>query len=87
MLLNAVKEIQISMFLVKVIFCGDFYQLPPVKQYSDSSNTFAFKASCWDKTVDKVFLLRTPFRQKDKGNVFYICFIVNLWLVIVCRIR
>ncbi|KAI0344117.1 hypothetical protein BDW22DRAFT_1355407 [Trametopsis cervina] len=54
---------------INVIFCGDFFQLPPVP---DSENgqplpvTFAFDAESWDRTVHASISLKKVFRQKDE---------------------
>ncbi|KAG2204550.1 hypothetical protein INT47_012609 [Mucor saturninus] len=48
---------------IQVIFCGDFYQLPPI----NAEYGLAFKANCWDNAIDKTFILKTPFRQTDQG--------------------
>jgi ATP-dependent DNA helicase PIF1 len=50
-----------------VVFCGDFFQLPPV----DKGNAYcpmAFEAECWDKVIDKCFILKKTFRQTDSGK-------------------
>ncbi|CAO3637771.1 unnamed protein product [Mucor hiemalis] len=52
---------------IKVVFCGDFFQLPPVNR--DRTCRMAFEASCWSRVVDKVFILKTTFRQKDPGFI------------------
>ena len=52
---------------IQVVFCGDFYQLPPVcKDHSDDS-LFCFEAPVWKKLFapDKHIQLTKIFRQKD----------------------
>jgi len=47
-----------------VILCGDFLQLPPVKQ-----NRFLFQAKSWKSVIKSCYELKTVFRQKDKEFV------------------
>ena len=48
---------------IQVIFCGDFYQLPPVGKV----NTFCFESKLWSETFGKNQIhLKRIFRQKDK---------------------
>ena len=48
---------------IQVIFCGDFYQLPPVGK----ENTFCFESKLWSETFGKNQIhLKRIFRQKDK---------------------
>jgi hypothetical protein len=55
----------------KVIFSGDFFQLPPV---ADSEwgvkvpTTLAFDSKSWYHTVRKPVVLKKVFRQKDQGT-------------------
>lgn len=52
---------------IQVVFCGDFYQLPPVcKDHSDDS-LFCFEASVWKKLFrpEQHIQLTKIFRQKD----------------------
>ncbi|KAI8982212.1 hypothetical protein BDF20DRAFT_457428 [Mycotypha africana] len=50
---------------IQVVFCGDFYQLPPVADHTKPNDDFAFKARCWKDLNMKVMLLKSFFRQKD----------------------
>ena len=51
---------------MQVIFCGDFFQLPPVTRSSDSGRSFAFFAQAW-KDADLTFCyLQTQWRQSDQ---------------------
>lgn len=45
---------------LQVIFCGDFFQLPPVK-----APTFAFQSKCWAALKPKAIELDQIYRQKD----------------------
>ena len=47
---------------LQVVFCGDFYQLPPVNL---DKNQFSFEAKCWHKAIDASIILRQIFRQNE----------------------
>lgn len=56
------------------MFCGDFFQLPPVVQNQDKKNgevVFAFDADCWNYLFprDNIVHLKSVFRQTDEGFV------------------
>lgn len=46
---------------VQVIFCGDFYQLPPVSKERDT--VFAFESEFWRKHIEVQVILKQVFRQ------------------------
>ena len=50
---------------IQMIFCGDFYQLPPVAKGSETR--FCFESPLWSQTLgsDGVVVLNKIFRQKD----------------------
>jgi ATP-dependent DNA helicase PIF1 len=53
---------------IQVVFCGDFYQLPPVATMEDiDGDKFCFESSEWYSTfaLDNHIVLTTMFRQKD----------------------
>lgn len=52
---------------IQVIFCGDFYQLPPVCKDRGDDSLFCFEAPVWEKLfpLDKHIQLTKIFRQKD----------------------
>lgn len=56
---------------VRVIFCGDFFQLPPVGQTDNSNNgdarrtTFAFQSQVWKELQPTCFNLASNHRQGD----------------------
>ena len=55
---------------IQVIFCGDFYQLPPVNTDDDTSaSQFCFESEVWNKTFSREnhVILTTIFRQKDEA--------------------
>jgi ATP-dependent DNA helicase PIF1 len=53
---------------IQVIFCGDFFQLPPVPSMDDPlTETFCFQSPLWNRVfkLDNHIELKTVFRQKD----------------------
>lgn len=50
---------------IQIIFSGDFYQLPPVK----NNSKFCFESPLFDKLFTFKILLDTVFRQKDTSLV------------------
>lgn len=47
---------------IQVIFCGDFYQLPPVSKNSNS--IFAFESKFWKENIHVQVVLKKVFRQE-----------------------
>ena len=45
---------------LQMVFCGDFFQLPPVK-----ARNFAFQSKCWAALKPKAIELDRIYRQKD----------------------
>lgn len=55
---------------IQVIFCGDFYQLPPVGNNGDpDSFKFCFESEHWDETFDSQHILDKSYRQTDDTYV------------------
>jgi ATP-dependent exoDNAse (exonuclease V) alpha subunit len=60
---------------LQVIFCGDFFQLPPVTSRDETSNlgidvaqtNFAYNAKCWRELDLVVLYLSSQHRQDDDG--------------------
>lgn len=50
---------------IQLVLCGDFLQLPPVRQGS----LFAFNSKTWDKCIKNTFVLSEVFRQKEQGLI------------------
>lgn len=58
---------------IQLIFCGDFFQLPPVvKQEADANNkglpkqlVFAFESRIWKQGIQLSIILQKVFRQQD----------------------
>jgi len=46
---------------IQLVFCGDFYQLPPI------DDSFCFESPIWNKTFDKTILFTKNYRQEDDG--------------------
>jgi ATP-dependent DNA helicase PIF1 len=46
---------------IQVVFCGDFYQLPPI------NSPFCFESPIWDSVFDESIVLTTIFRQKTQA--------------------
>jgi len=51
---------------LQVIFCGDFFQLPPVSKNGEEA-LFAFAAQSWAKAELKIAYLQEQHRQTDDG--------------------
>jgi ATP-dependent DNA helicase PIF1 len=52
---------------IQLIFCGDFYQLPPIGSAGNPlSKNFCFESELWDDTFDVQMILDKSFRQKDE---------------------
>ena len=48
---------------IQLIFCGDFYQLPPVSKKTDCK--FCFESPIWKQCIEKVIVLKENMRQND----------------------
>ena len=46
---------------IQVVFCGDFYQLPPI------NSPFCFESPLWNSVFDESIVLTTIFRQKTQA--------------------
>lgn len=67
---GASKWVALVVSNAQVVFCGDFFQLPPIEDDKPSRNDhgrFAFDAPCWDSLfpLDSIVQLQSVFRQKD----------------------
>jgi ATP-dependent exoDNAse (exonuclease V) alpha subunit len=51
---------------MQVVFCGDFFQLPPVKRAGDSEVFFAYHSDTWKSLNLKVCYLSEQHRQSDE---------------------
>ena len=61
---------------IQLVVTGDFFQLPPVPDYSNRNAKFAFDAVTWNTSIDHTIGLTQVFRQKDPGKA-YMCSIVR----------
>ncbi|XP_057305688.1 ATP-dependent DNA helicase PIF1-like isoform X1 [Hydractinia symbiolongicarpus] len=61
---RAVRGCPYSFGGIQVILCGDFLQLPPVKE-----NKFAFETKEWQDLINETIVLKQVFRQKQTGFV------------------
>lgn len=51
---------------IQLVITGDFFQLPPVPDFSRASK-FAFDAATWNTSIEHTIGLTQVFRQKDPG--------------------
>ncbi|PIR46361.1 MAG: helicase [Candidatus Vogelbacteria bacterium CG10_big_fil_rev_8_21_14_0_10_49_38] len=51
---------------VQMIFCGDFFQLPPVSR-GESRVKFAYQAEAWRALEPKICYLEEQYRQQDEA--------------------
>ncbi|CCE61848.1 hypothetical protein TPHA_0B01750 [Tetrapisispora phaffii CBS 4417] len=49
---------------IQLIFCGDFFQLPPVKKTNDPTVKKAFESDLWNNAFNITVKLENVFRQK-----------------------
>ncbi|GAV52609.1 hypothetical protein ZYGR_0AG06000 [Zygosaccharomyces rouxii] len=49
---------------IQLIFCGDFFQLPPVNKNDDKQTKFAFESNIWREGIDVTIMLEKVFRQQ-----------------------
>ncbi len=59
---------------MQVIFCGDFFQLPPIfskeNTLYDNGVGFAYKSNAWQKLELKICYLEEQYRQKEKDLLY-----------------
>lgn len=69
---GAVVEDGSLMAGVRVVFCGDFLQLPPVPPKRGDTTSpeaqFAFKSEAWARIAPHVVVLRVSHRQREDGR-------------------
>ncbi len=51
---------------MQVIFCGDFFQLPPVARHNEPPAQFAYHAEVWKECAPVVCYLEDQYRQSDE---------------------
>jgi ATP-dependent exoDNAse (exonuclease V) alpha subunit len=52
---------------LQVIFCGDFFQLPPVSRGGEPEASFAYESKVWQDLDLKICYLEEQWRQKDQA--------------------
>lgn len=50
---------------MQVIFCGDFFQLPPVSREGEEEAFFAYRSRSWNELSPKICYLEEQWRQND----------------------
>ena len=50
---------------MQAVFCGDFFQLPPISRDSERSAAYAFESSAWSELVPVTCYLTEQHRQSD----------------------
>ncbi len=65
---KAVRNSSLPFGGLQVVFCGDFFQLPPVvrDRTIDASSEYAFNSRAWREAKPVVCYLATNFRQNDE---------------------
>lgn len=64
-LLRAFKESDLPFGGVQVVFCGDFFQLPPVARADEPQKQFAYYSQSWQNSGLKICYLDEQHRQND----------------------
>lgn len=49
---------------IQLIFCGDFFQLPPVSKDPRNPTKFAFESRAWRNSIEITIMLQKVFRQQ-----------------------
>lgn len=52
---------------LQVVYCGDFFQLPPISRQADQPIPFAWKADVWQRSAPVTCYLTEQHRQDDDG--------------------
>ena len=53
---------------IQLVFCGDFYQLPPVRSgYVEDKGEFCFESELWKEIFSETIQLTKIYRQKDSN--------------------
>ncbi|CCH61518.1 hypothetical protein TBLA_0E04660 [Henningerozyma blattae CBS 6284] len=53
---------------IQLIFCGDFFQLPPVAKPNEPEMKFAFDSNIWQTGIDMTIMLKKVFRQQGDNT-------------------
>jgi ATP-dependent exoDNAse (exonuclease V) alpha subunit len=52
---------------LQIVFCGDFFQLPPIVRQPQTDVPFAWKARSWQELSPRILYLSEQYRQDDDG--------------------
>lgn len=55
---------------IQLVFCGDFFQLPPVSKDPQNPTVFAFESNAWKTGIQTTIMLQKVFRQQ--GDIKFI---------------
>ena len=50
---------------MQVVFCGDFFQLPPVVKYGEENVSYAYNSKSWQEAKPVICYLSEQYRQKE----------------------
>ncbi len=64
-ILRSFKRNKLPFGGVQVIFCGDFFQLPPVSRMGERGAFFAYRSESWNELAPKICYLEEQYRQND----------------------
>lgn len=68
MVLKFLKKNQLPFGGVQIVFCGDFFQLPPVgRPMEENKDKFAFMSSAWLEASPVVCYISEQYRQSDNS--------------------
>jgi len=68
MVLKFFKKNQLPFGGVQIVFCGDFFQLPPVgRPMEENKDKFAFMSSAWLEASPVVCYISEQYRQSDNS--------------------
>ena len=65
--LRSIRRIDEPFGGLQVIFCGDFFQLPPVSRQGEAKAMFAYHSDIWRNMNLKICYLDEQFRQSDSS--------------------
>lgn len=66
---RAIRGSELPFGGMQVIFCGDFFQLPPIQRAEREQAMFAYNSEVWKKMDIKICYLNEQHRQKDNKLV------------------
>src|SRR3989338_1681870 len=69
MIIRSVKRNDSPMGGMQVIFCGDFFQLPPVRRAGEPEARFVYESRVWQTLGPKICYLTEQHRQVDQKAV------------------